>query len=102
MDTQPIPLTQVDAETTEWIEVAKAVAFGVAAAALVFLAVIGWLTLQNTYATAQNTQSIVRGHNTELSQLKTDETTVVGVGRNLEQTQQVICQGLHLNCPRPG
>lgn len=92
MDTQTIPPTPEGAGMTDRLELAKAIGIGILAAVLVFLAVVGWLTLQNTYA-------VVHGHNSELTQLKADEGTVVIIGTNLEQTQHVICQGLHLHCP---
>ena len=93
MVTSTIPLTQDDGEAI-WIDWLKAIVVGLVVAAIVFLGTIGWLTLQNTYA-------VVHGHNSELSQLKTDETTVVRIGTYLGNTQHTICLGLHLTCPPP-
>lgn len=94
MDTPSIPLTLDDEPPTLWADWIRAGIVGVIVAALVFLGTIGWLTLQNTYAT-------VHGHNGELTQLKTDESTVVSIGGYLEQTQRAICVGLNLPCPPP-
>jgi hypothetical protein len=88
------PTLGAESRTSRGFEWVKTLGVGICTAAFVFLSVIGWLTLQNTYAT-------VHGHNGELNQLKTDENTVVRIGSYLGQTQYVICRGLHLSCPPP-
>lgn len=102
MDTAAIPLTLDDDGRTgalrEWL---KTIGVGLASAAFVFLSVIGWLTLENTYGIAQDTKATVTGHNSELHQLKVDENVVVRAGDYLADTQYTICTGLHLPCPPP-
>lgn len=91
MDTQSIPLTPAGDETTAAVDIVKAVLVGLLAAAVVFLAVIGWLTLQNTY-------SVVHGHNAELTQLKNDVKVVDGYGEGFEWQNGLICQRLGITC----
>lgn len=86
-----IPLTPADVEATGWLDWVKTAAIGLAVATLVFLSVIGWLTLQNTY-------SIVGGHSDELTQLKADVMVVDGYGAGFEWQNALICSALHINC----
>jgi hypothetical protein len=91
MGTASIRPTPAADETIGWIDQLKAIAVGLVVALLVFLSVVGWLTLQNTYA-------VVHGHNAELVQLKTDVQVVDGYGAGFEWQNGMICSALHIDC----
>lgn len=61
------------------------------AAALIFLAVIGWLTLQNTYTT-------VNTHSSDLTSVKAGVKQVVGFGAGLEWQLNILCTASHVDC----
>lgn len=99
MDTPSIPLTLDGAETMGWLDWLKALGFGLAAAVLVFIAVVGFITLLQTSSTLGAVRQGQTTSKATLHQLKEDENTVVSIGGYLEATQRTICVSLHLACP---
>jgi hypothetical protein len=82
-------------------DILKGLGVAIAGGALVFLSIIGWLTLQNTYA-------VVGEHSGDLNATKHGVQQIVGFGAGLEWQNAQICSAVHIDCtiapagPPPG
>lgn len=79
-----------DTPSTGW-EKLRGLGTAIVAAALIFLAVIGWLTLQNTYTT-------VNTHSSDLTSVKAGVHQVVGFGTGLEWQLGILCAANNTDC----
>lgn len=106
MDTPATPLTLPDAPATERRDFFRALGAALVAGALMFIAVVGFITLLNTSSTLNETSATlteVRHGQIQTKRIADNLAKAYGVvgkaAARIEGNEAAICTALHITCP---